>query len=230
MEIGEYHWTVDAYRELVEQTQNPMLKDYQQTEADFIKSVILHPEGKTYVDIGAGYGRTIPLMRPAKKAIAIELDSNLFPELERQSNPYPNIEPVQADANELAEILKDRQVANPVLLCLQNSIGTWKGNYRKILEEMRQVAQSKNGEIVLSLFSQEGLKDEGVPMYKTLVPLVGEYNPEATDTKRGVFRSKSGYKSQWWTPEQRKDIKQFLGGTVSDEKAAKSYDLLHITY
>jgi len=226
-----YSWSPQRYIDLVENTRFPMLQEYQRVELDYITSKIQTPQAKTFIDIGAGYGRALPqLAEAAKRVIAIELDKEMLGELKRRAEGYKNVTAVSGDGNSLAEVLNDEDIQNPVLLSLQNSLGTWKGDYHLALASMKQVAQAKGGEIVISLFRQEALEEQGIPMYRTLEELVGEPDLERTDVKSGVFRSKTDYRSQWSTPEQRAEIADILGGQKAGEVLTPNFWILHIQY
>ena len=55
-----YHWSPQKYIELVENTNNPLLQEYQKVELEYVTSKIQSPETKTFIDVGAGYGRVLP--------------------------------------------------------------------------------------------------------------------------------------------------------------------------
>lgn len=110
------------------------------------------------------------------------------------------------------------------------TLGTWKGDYHQGLAEMKKVAQEKGGELVISLLRQEALESQGVPMYWTLKELVGEPDLERTNFEKGLFRSKTNYKSQWWTPEQRAKIAELLGGKKVGEVLNPHFWILHTSY
>jgi len=226
-----YNWLPQKYIDLVENTANPMLSEYQQAELDYMRTRVEQPRGKVFVDVGAGYGRVLSeLSRVSRSVIAVEIDEEMLGELRRRAQALPNVHVVQGDANQLSDLLKNHDMEKPVFICLQNSLGTWKGDWEKVVKEMKRIAQERRGEIFLSLFCQEGLKDFGIDMYRTAQDLVGEPDLEHTDFERGIFRSKSGYKSQWWTKGQREVIRRFLDGQKVGEVVAPAYYLLHTKY
>ena len=230
-ETPVYNWTPQKYINLVEHTTNPMLAEYQREELVYLTTRIEQSGNKIFVDVGAGYGRVLPeLSRVGKRVIAVDIDEELLGELRRRAQGLPNVHVVQGDANQLRELLKDQDLEKPVIICLQNSLGTWKGDPRKVLEEMKRIAQERGGEIVLSLFCQEGLRDQGVPMYRELVELVGEPDLKRTDFDKGIFRSKFGYQSRWWTKEQRQKIVESLEGVKVAEISTDAYYIVHLKY
>lgn len=227
----DYHWSPERYIDLVENTRFPMLQEYQRVELEYIISKIQTPQSKTFIDIGAGYGRVMSqLAGEAKRVIAIELDEEMLEELKRRAEGYRNVDVVSGNGNSLAELLKDKMINNPVLLSLQNSLGTWKGDYHLALDGMRQIAEAQHGEVIVSLLRQEAFEEQAIPMYTTLAELVGEPDLERTDTKRGVFRSKTDYKSQWWTSEQRAEMTRILGGQKAGEVLTPNFWIIHLQY
>ena len=223
-----FNWSPDNYQKYVEATEFPMLRDYEEAEIESIKA-IKNPKEKTFVDVGAGYGRVLPVLsRLAKNVIAIEIDQNMFGDLEQKVSSLSNIQIVKGDANNLAELVSDQDLTQPVLLCLQNSIGTWIGDYKTMLAQMRKIAQSHGGEAVLSSFRQEAFAEFAIPMYTSAAKLVGEPDIEKCDVAKGLFVSKTGYTSRWWTKEEREEMKQILGGHLVQEISEERYFIFHI--
>jgi len=186
---------------------------------------------KTVIDIGAGYGRILPQLAPlVKDIIAVEIDSKMFNELKRRSIKYTNVAVIQGDANCLSRLLYGVELTMPVILSLQNSLGTWKGNSKKAIKQMRKIAEQKHGEIIISLFRQKALREYGAKMYKSLKNLVGEIDLKKTEFKKGIFRSKTGYVSKWWTKNEMGEIKKILGGKIMKEILSTSFYILHISY
>jgi SAM-dependent methyltransferase len=226
----EYNWQPDKYIKLVEKSSDPILQDYMKTELGYITTKIEKPEEKTFIEVGAGYGRVIPpLSEIAKQVIAVELDKKMLAELKRREKQYPNVLFIEGDAQNLLELLKDLNIQKPVVLSIQNILGTPIGNPFEILPQMIKVAQD-NGEIFISLFIQEGLKDYGIPMYSKISGLVGKSDLEKTDFQKGTFISKTGYRSHWWTAEERAEIAKIIGGTKIAEITTKYFYLLHCRY
>lgn len=160
-EAATYNWSPQRYINLVENTKFPMLQEYQKVELDYLTSSIQSPRQKTFIDVGAGYGRVFSqLAEIAQELIAVELDSEMLSELRKRAAKFGNVRVIAGDANHLSDLLKDMDIKKPVVLSLQNSLGTWKGNYRQALEEMKRIAQEKHGEVVISLFRQETLKGQ----------------------------------------------------------------------
>ena len=53
---------------------------------------------------------------------------------------------------------------------------------------------------------------------------------EKTDINAGIFASKDGYSSQWFTPQLRANLKKKLDGTVLAEIRAPQFTVIHVTY
>lgn len=226
----EYDWNTEQYIKLVENTKNPFLQEYERVELDYIINKIENSKEKIFIDVGAGYGRVIPKLSAfAKKVLAIEIDKQMLAELKKRVPQYENVSIVECDAQELSKSLKDFNIKNPVVICLQNSLGTPHGDSYKIISEMTKVAQNK-GELIISLFIQEGLKDYGVPIYNSASGLVGEPDLEKTDFVNGNFVSKTGYISHWFKPEEREKILKIVGGTVIAEIKGNCFYILHVRY
>jgi SAM-dependent methyltransferase len=231
MEEGTYNWSPQRYIDLVEHTSNPMLKDFQEQEITYITSAVANPQDKVFIDIGAGYGRVIPKLSDiARQVIAIEIDAQMLSELNKKTLQHNNLTVISGDVNNLSELLSDSTVDSPVFLVLQNSFGTWKGDYKKALDQIRQIAQEKNGEIIISLFAQEGLKEFGIPMYEGIKELVGDPDLNRVDFEKGDFYSKTGYYSHWWRPEERQEMISTLGGKLIGEVKNSSFHIFHISY
>lgn len=154
----------------------------------------------------------------------------MFSELQRRAALYPNTTAIKGDANDLSSILVGADIISPVLVCLQNSIGTWEGDYRKALSEMGKVAKAKQGEVIISAWRGEQFKDYAIDIYTALSPVVGTPDPTQTDFKNGIFRSKTGYLSKWWKPEERDEIARILGGKKVKEVLGQAFFILHVSY
>lgn len=224
-------WDADVYIREVENTPDVGFQEYQRAEMASLKNNITSPWTKTFIDVGAGYGRLIPHLAPiAKQVIGVELDENMAKMLCERTQQYSNVKAITGDANELSSLLKDTEASNPIIILAQNSLGTWKGDRNKILDEMRKVAEQRGGEIVISLLRQEALQDWGLSFYATLEGLAGKYNPGESDLGKGIFRTDRGYESHWFSKEEIEVMKQRLGGTVVNEALDYKFHIFHIAY
>ena len=210
-------YTPTKYKNLVEKTHDPILGQYMQAELDFISKIENLGE-KTLIDLGAGYGRVIPFLAPkAKKIIAIEINPDMVAALREVGQSFSNTVVIDGDITHLKELLKKTTLQNPVLLLLQNTLGTIEGEWEKVIEEIRAVAETNAGGIVLSLFRQESLQSWGAKMYAGIKEMVGELDPNKTDYSQGEFISKTGYKSKWRSRQEIENIKTALGGQLIRE-------------
>jgi SAM-dependent methyltransferase len=229
------HYTADNYKS-VEESKDKNLQRYMAEEADAIACGIRSPETKTFVDLGAGYGRVIPkVSRKARNVVAIELNPSMFAGLEARAKALPNVDAVFSDVMNLSEILSTRDVINPVIMLLQNTlaviggVGNMNAQY-ELLTRMRDAAMKYKGEIVISLLKQEALEEMGVPMYRDF-PFAGEVDLEKSDFNQGIFTAKTtGYQSKWWKPEERESIRRILGGTIVKEYEEGNFYILHLSY
>ncbi|MDD5569082.1 MAG: rRNA adenine N-6-methyltransferase family protein [Candidatus Pacebacteria bacterium] len=222
-------WKVDEYIK-TENTSNPFLQEYTKVELDYITNKIENSKEKTFIDVGAGYGRVIPkLSKIAKKVLAVEIDKQMLYKLKEKALQYQNVSVIEGDAQGLSSSLKDFNTDKPVVLCLQNSLGTPYGDSYRIISEMVKLARN-NGELIISLFTQEGLKDCGISIYDSISGLTGKPDLEKTDFVNGNFVSKTGYKSHWWKPEEREKILKMVGGFLVAEIKGKCFYILHVKY
>lgn len=153
----------------------------------------------------------------------------MFSELQKRAALYPNTTAVKGNANDLSNILVGTDIASPVIACLQNSIGTWEGDYQKALSEMGKVAKEKKGEVIVSAWRGEKFKDYATRIYSK-IDFVGKPDLGKTDFENGVYVSKNGYKSHWWSPKQREEMIRIIGGRKVNEILGTSFFTLHASY
>lgn len=226
----KYNWKTDKYIELIEKTSNPFLREYIDSELSYIAHNIENSKEKVFIDVGAGYGRVLPQLSViAKKIFEVEMDKQMLVELRKRALQYQNVSIIECDAQQLSSSLENFDIRKPVVICLQNSLGTPYGDPYKIISEMIKVTQNK-GELVISLFIQEGLKDYGISIYNSVSELVGEPDLEKIDFAEGIFVSKTGYMAHWWKQEEREKIIKLVGGIVINEIIGKCYYILHVKY
>jgi SAM-dependent methyltransferase len=220
-------YTADKYERLVEETEDPKLRHFMATELAFIART---PEARrrTFVDLGAGHGRVVgDLARLGRNVIAIELNPAMYRGLVERAASLPNVQAVCGDILELDSLLDGEALAQPVFLILQNSIGTIEGDYEKLLSIVRTQMLKFDGELVLSLHRQAALKDWGLEVYASLSEMVGEVDLEATDTERGIFATKTGYTSRWWSDAEIEHFRRL--GRVEDELVEHEFHLLRLS-
>jgi len=223
-------YTAEKYENQVEHIDNPVMQHWMQTERDFIARTP-DAQSRTFVDLGAGYGRIVGnLAGVGKDVIAIEINPEMYTELEQRASQYSNVTSLQGDFLHLDELLASRPLSKPVFVIAQNSLGTIEGgDYSEVLGVVKSVAQKYGGELVLSLLRAGALKDWGIQqLYSKISDMVGELDPDATDTDKGLFVSKTGYTSKWWTDT---DIEQLKGlGQVADEVVEPKFQLLRLSF
>ena len=220
-------YTADKYFEYVEKFNDPVFQSWQKTEGDVIFQV-KNSKSKTFIDLGAGYGRVLRVIASAaKNVLAIEINPGMLEELRRRSMEYNNVKVMGGDIQNLLDLLESEEVKNPVLLLLQNTLGTVEGDYKKVLSEMKKVATQYRGEIIISLLRQEALKDFGMKLYTHIAPMTGDLDLGKTDFEKGLFVSKTGYESKWWTLSDIEEIRKYFGGKVIKEVKTPEFYILH---
>ena len=220
-----YDWSAEKYGRLVPN----QIKEFINAELNCL-SAIKNLKRRTVIDVGAGYGRTLPNIAPkVKNLIAVEINQAMFDELERRSQQYKNVTAIQGDANELTSLLKGIDVTSPILICFQNSLGTWEGDSTKAMAEMRNYAQQRNGDVIISVFLQKALRTKGIDLYTSISDLTGLPDLHTTDFEKGVFRSETGYVSRWRTDQEIKSISELLGGKVRKIEGPY-FTILHAKY
>ena len=143
-------------------------------------------------------------------------------ELTKISGRYVNSEAIGADALNLPSILNHTDIVRPVFLILENTLGTIEGDYKKLLDIVCDQARIRGGELVLSLFRQQALSPWGISMYKTMVDMIGEPDLKQTNIEGGLYVSKTGYLSKWWSDDDVRVLKN-LGFVVAESHAEEYY-------
>ena len=95
---------------------------------------------------------------------------------------------------------------------------------------MRIVAKKYKGEVIISLFRQESLKDWGIRMYSKIQEMVGEPDLLKTDFKKGIFISKTGYEAKWWNLTEIEELKDYFRGEVVNEVLTPHFAIIHISF
>ncbi|MEK6837461.1 MAG: class I SAM-dependent methyltransferase [Nanoarchaeota archaeon] len=230
----KFEWNALNYLTHVEWASKPWFKRYQDTETGYLQTLRDLPL-RNVIDAGAGSGRIFREVAPrVKSLVAVDLADNMLDALRAHAKAYSNIIVVKGDYTRLDDVLRKESLLsktdNPLVVCLQNSLGTTKGSMWKAVSEFRKVAEPRDGDIVVSVFNSEALEEYGLPLYKELEGMVGPVDSERTDTNAGVFASKTGYFSQWFTPQLRAELKEKLDGTVLTEIRAPQFTVIHVTY
>lgn len=223
-------YTDKKYIEATETKPHPILKKHMDAELEVILSVE-NPREKTFIDLGAGHGRlTKPIARIARNLISIEINKDMLSELRKRSFEFNNAKVIVGDVTNLSEVLKNEGIKKPVLLLVQNTLGTVEGDWKKVLEEMKEIAQKHRGEIIISFFRQEALKTWGIELYSHISWMAGEPDLDKTDFGKGLFVSKTGYTSKWRSKKEIEEIKKFFNGNVIREISSNEWCVLHIGF
>jgi len=222
-------YTAEQYIKLVENIDDDTLQAHMKAEIGII-SQVKNSKTKTFIDLGAGHGRILPeLVKIARNVISIDFNPDMLAELKRRTKMYENASVIEGDIQELSKLLEEADVQDPVLLITQNTLGTIEGDYKKVLSEMKAVTKRHKGEVIISLFRQEALRDWGTKLYSTIKEMVGEPDLERTNFEKGLFVSKTGYTSKWWTSAEIKEIKDFFGGKIMKEVLTPNFAIIHIS-
>jgi len=221
-------YTDKKYIEATETKPHPILKKHMNAELEIISKVENSKE-KTFIDLGAGHGRlTRPVAKIARNLISIEINKEMLPELNKRSSEFGNTRVIVRDFTKLSDILKTEDVKKPVLMLVQNTLGTVEGDWKKVLKEMKKVAEEYKGEIIISFFKQEALKTWGIELYSSISWMTGELDLDKTDFESGKFVSKTGYISKWRSRKEIEEIKEFFGGEIINEESSDNWIVLHI--
>lgn len=224
------NFTADSYRQWHDLDGQAMQR-FMQDEEYYIGTVP-ESDSKTFVDLGAGYGRVVPLLsRIARDVIAVEVNPNMFEGLEEEAAKHDNVTAVQADFLKLPEVLPP-ELKHPVFLILQNSLGTIEGgDGQDALDVVVAEARKCQGELILGLFRQQALEGWGVDaLYGTpeRTARLGHVDRERSDFENGLFVTDRGYTSKWWTDQ---DLDRIRGlGHVFRGALFNEYALLHLTF
>src|SRR3989338_2644196 len=218
------------YKDLFDDWDDPVIQAHRAGEFKVIES-IKNKRNKTFIDLGAGHGRILPKIAPiVKDIIAIELNPAMFKILNQESAKFKNSTAVFGDMTKLETILKKFTIVNPVLLLLENTLGTIEGQYQQVLTQMRKIAKQNHGEAIISLYRQQALKDWGLMSYWHGKAMNGEPDIVKTDLKKGLFVSKTGYTSKWWTDKEIAGMKNFFEGKLLNEVIAETYWIFHLGF
>lgn len=223
-------YTDKQYIKLVENIDDQILQSMMKKEIEIIKQVKNSKE-KTFIDLGAGHGRLTPILGEiAKNIISIEINPNMLNELKRRNSKFDNSEIILGDITKLSQELKEKELQNPVLLLIQNTLGTIEGKWKKVLEEMKKVAKDNEGEIIISFFRVESLKNWGAKLYTKTKEMTGEVNMDKTNFQKGEMITSTGYTSKWRSKEEIKEIINFLDGELIKDFWTDNWVILHINF
>jgi SAM-dependent methyltransferase len=221
-------YSAEKYKELVADIEDETLQRFMSDEQKFVAG-IEDAKSRTFIDLGAGYGRVEPfLSRIAKNVIGIEINPDMYPGLERTAVGLENVATIKGDFSMLHDLLPSK-LERPVFLLLQNTLGTLEATTpTQVLRAVANEARKNNGDLVMGLFRQPGLKRWGLDMYAKIINMVGRVDKDKTDLEAGYFITDKGYISKWWTDN---DMSKFrAAGQVVKEFDNKDYAFLQITF
>src|SRR5579862_3478676 len=106
-------YSAEKYKDLVEDIQDETLQRFMTDEQNFISGVS-DPHNRTFVDLGAGYGRVVPFLSSiGRDVVAIEINPEMYRGLEQRAADLPNVTAVSGDFLHLGDILPD-EIKKPV--------------------------------------------------------------------------------------------------------------------
>ncbi len=227
--MREYNYK--DYISLVENIDDEIFQEFMNMENELITN-IKNSKNKTFIDLGAGYGRLTPILKKiAGNIISIEINPEMLLELKRRNSRLNNAKTIEGDVSELSFLLKNQDVKKPVLLMVQNTIGVIEGGRnKKVLEEMKKIAKENNGEIIISFCRNEALRTWGIKVYNSIKKMSGEIDMDKTNFNTGIFVSKTGYISKWRNKKEIEEIKKFFEGKILHEIWTDNFCILHIEF
>jgi SAM-dependent methyltransferase len=198
-------------------------------ELEIIDSID-HPQEKTFIDLGAGYGRlTRYLAGIAKEVISVEMNHAMLSQLRKVSQELQNSSVIEGDFTMISSILLLEDIEKIVFLLMQNTLGTLEGaNAEGVFLELKNIAKPVNGEIVISLFRQEALQHWGMQFYQRIQEMSGAPDLEKTDFPAGLFVSETGYTSKWRSKAEIESMIKTLEARVLHEIWSDQYCVLHL--
>jgi SAM-dependent methyltransferase len=217
------------YTDLIEKSENQTIKQYTQDEKVFLQNVP-NLNKRIVVDLGAGHGRTmIDIADKTKQFIGIEINPQMYLGLVQRAMSIPNTKAVQGDITMLNKLMtKITSEEDFIFLIMQNSLGTIEGAWSKVIEELKIMSLQQNNELVISFFKSPKLQDEGVKLYKSLEPMVGEIDYENSELEKGLLMTKTGYTSKWWSEDDIKGIFTTLNAEILREYETETYCMFHL--
>ncbi|MDV7186091.1 hypothetical protein R3X25_02255 [Lutibacter sp. TH_r2] len=198
------------YIDLVENTHLKVLNEFMNDEVNLIKS-ISNLKSKTLVELGAGHGRLIPILSPVCKEFhLIEINKDMYTELEKRANNYPNTSSTLGNMLDLNKYFK-LEIKNTLLILAQNTIGTLEGNLIEILKEIKKFLKQNNAEMIISFFKAKAMNDFGKnKLFPSIKPMIGNIDFKKSKLNEGRLVTNNGYTSIWREDEEINKILSFL--------------------
>jgi SAM-dependent methyltransferase len=222
------NYTTKKYEALVEKIDDQTFQDYMISEGNFIKD-IKNIESRTLVDLGAGYGRILPIVAQlAKRIVAIEINPDMAKELKIRASKHKNITAIEGDFLKLEDLLPN-DINQPIFLIALNTLGTIEnGNWKNALDVVIKEAKKRNGELILSLLRQPVLQEWGTIFYDKIKEMSGDVDPDKSDFEKGIVITNTGYSSKWWTDKEIQAFKEM--GKVIRQAQNETWQFLELSF
>ena len=223
-------YSAEKYIELVEKSYLPLLKELIETEATLINNIDNLNE-KSVIDLGAGYGRIIPVIASNYKSYCgIEINKQMFSELEKRCNKIENCTAIHGDMTNLTSYVDAIQIKeeNCLFLLLQNTIGTIEGDLTTLLSQIRIVLENIKNSIVISFFKSSKISTSGLELFAAISDMVGQADLKKCDFDNGFFRSNTGYEAKWWSESEIKMIIKKLSAKVISKIESDAFIIYHL--
>lgn len=226
--MRDYH--PETYIELVENSQNPFLLNFMNDEMEFLGTQM---DGwDNIIDLGAGYGRILPIIKNTNRHyFGIEINPNMFAELESRCNQVEHAIAINGDITELdlSLNLNDLLLSNNLFMLLQNTIGTIEGSVDGLLAHLKNLLHGSNSNLIISFFKKEALGTEGIKMFSNLEEMVGEPDLLRSNFAKGQFISKTGYEAKWWSKPEIDHILNFLEAKIIATRETENFIIYNLT-
>lgn len=220
----------EKYVKLVEQLPMEDFRKYMEFERKYISS-IENAKKRTFIELGAGYGRVIPHIHDKINAYkGIEINSDMYYGLKQMTSKYNNTCGIWGDMIDLPQYFLNDPLVDCVVMLLQNTLGTIEGEISDLEKGIKKFFKNRSGDLVISVLKAESLSTFGVEFYKAIKPICGEIDYEKCDFEKGLFISKTGYTSQWWTKNQINDFLHKLDANIIHIEESKHFYIFHSTF
>lgn len=220
----------EKYIKLVENTNNPLLKQFMEDEKQFVLN-INDLQSKTIIDLGAGHGRAINFIKNNFFSYyGIEINEEMYSYLKSNESQYSGVKTINGDITCLRKILEEYEINfdNVLFLLLQNTIGTIEGETQHLLNELRHIMSNNNSELVISFFKSNKLPTLGFEMFCELEEMVGIADKQLCDFSNGIFRSQLGYEAKWWNSIEIKSVLNQIGVKTFSKIDREAYCIYHL--
>lgn len=225
------NYSANDYKVLVENINMPKFKSYIDKEIEYISNQISKSKDRTFIELGAGYGRIVPfIVGNIKNYIGVEINHEMFEGLDDYCQMYTNVESIYGNMIHLNDLFKGRSLNNVVVLLLQNTLGVVEGDLGKVKKALKKFFKYRNGDLIVSVLKSERLSDFGLEFYDNIKEISGNYDASKSDLENGVFITDSGYQSKWWKKEEVESFSKEIGGKIEDVYEGKEFYIFRIGF